>query len=310
MIHIVVDYSFLYYKYKFALDSGRMSRLSAPIERGGVMVEHDISQIYYSLREIEGFRKSAESSGEPVMVTVCFDMPSDRKAEDTAGAEKYKANRKHVLKDEDFENIQLVQKILDTAGYNTYKIPGYEADDVIYYLVSNTADMFTQTIIITPDADVLVNIRNNVCANRYKSGKGYTLVNVNNFSDVLGAEFKCTMPYNALMLYKVTVGDKSDCIDGIKGFGPKAFDKLVSYLNSLGITWEVCNSADNIKIVLDKLHESGYFDNSKYTEAMESLKLVRPKPFENGTVAMPNSMSDLKKREAAYLPYHMKSLIL
>lgn len=308
MIHIIVDYSFLYYKYKFALDSGRMSRLSAEININGQLVERDVSQMYYSLREIESFRKAVEEHGEQPIISICFDMPSERKEEEGEASSKYKSNRKHVLKDEDFENIAIVQSILDTAGYNTYRIEGYEADDIIHHLCKTYTDKFDSVLIVTPDADLMVNITGKIRVQRYKSTKGYSVVGIDNFSSYLEAEMKCKMPYNALTLYKITVGDKSDCIDGIKGFGPKAFNGLVDHLTNMGINWPVCGDADNVEFILNRLEQSGYFPADKLAQARTSLRLVRPRPF-HPDIVEPCSISSAEKRKEAYLPYNMKSLV-
>ena len=47
--HIIIDYSFLYYKYKFQLESGKMKRLTQLMEWHGANIEKDVSQIYYSI---------------------------------------------------------------------------------------------------------------------------------------------------------------------------------------------------------------------------------------------------------------------
>lgn len=306
-IHAVVDYSFLYYKYKFQLDSGKMRRLTQPMEWHGVVIEKDISQIYYSLREIESFRKEWEAQGHEVVISVCFDMPSKRKQAETEGATKYKSNRGSKLTSEDFENIQFVQKLLDIAGYNTYRIDGFEADDIVSQLLVMYKDSFDYNVIYTPDADLLVNICENVGAKRYKSGKGYSAVTTDNFTEYLSAEMKCNMPYNALMLYKCTVGDKSDCIDGIKKFGPAAFNKLVDWLETKGINWAICGRYENVEVIL-KACES-YFNEDQMKQAMESFKLVKPEIIPNELIPFPAAQSTYNKRATAYLPYNMKSLV-
>ena len=184
-VHVLVDYSFLYYKYKFQLDSGRMRRLTCNMEWEGQVIDKDISQVYYSLREIEGFRRDWENKGHNVVVSVCFDMPSKRKIENTAVSEKYKSNRENKLGSDDFKNIQFAEKLLNQAGHNTYRVDGFEADDLITHIVKLYKDKFDATIIYTPDADLLVNICGNVAAMRYKSGKQYTLVTLSNFTDYL-----------------------------------------------------------------------------------------------------------------------------
>lgn len=314
LIHGVVDYSFLYYKYKFQLESGRMKHLTAPINWKGTVIEKDISQIYYSIKEIEGFRRKLEVSGHDVFMSICFDMPSSRKqaTEDTSDetASKYKSNRVKRLDENDFENIQFVEKLLSNAGYNTYRFDRFEADDLIANLVDTYKDAFEYTVIYTPDLDMLVHISNNVGACRYKALHGYTNVDMSNFSEYIGAELKCTMPYNGLVLYKSTVGDKSDCIDGIKKFGPKAFDKLVNHLTANGVDWSLMGDWKQVDNILEQLGESGYFTADQTKQARESLSLVRPLVCEPDMMAQPIKHSTPELREQAYMPYGMKTLVV
>ncbi|MCL4417393.1 MAG: hypothetical protein M1365_11965, partial [Actinobacteria bacterium] len=139
----------------------KIRRLTAPVVINGETVEKDVSQVYYSIKEIEGFRRNLEKQGYQVVVSVCFDMPSSRKDSDenatdeqNEAAKQYKANRVKRLKDWDFENIQLAEQLLSDAGHNTYRIDGYEADDIIANLVDMYANNFDFTIIYT------CNIRN------------------------------------------------------------------------------------------------------------------------------------------------------
>ena len=319
LLHLLVDYSFLYYKYKFQLDSGRIRRLTAPLNWKGAVIEKDISQIYYSIKEIEGFRRRFENAGHDVFISICFDSPSKRKEllqkiGEEAEANKYKSNRVKHLSDEDFENIQFVQKLLTKAGYNTYRFNGYESDDIIAHLINNYGGAFDYNVIYTPDLDLLAHISTNVSACRYKAAKGYTDVGIKNFSDYIGTELKCQMPYNALILYKATVGDKSDCIDGIKKFGVKAFDKLVDKLNTEGVDWTLFRDYDKVKELINNLVSTGYFTEDQGNQAQTSLLLVRPLEFINDDgsaieVVQPKNHSNKDLREAAYMEYGMKSLV-
>lgn len=314
VVHIIVDYSFLYYKYKFQLDSGKMRHLTSAVDWHGVVIEKDISQIYYSIKEIEGFRRKFEQLGHNVYMSICFDMPSSRKeaTEETSeeAASKYKSNRVKRLNDDDFENIQFVEKLLSDAGYNTYRRADYEADDLVSYLVSEYSEAFDYTLIYTPDADLLVNIGPKVGVCRFKALKGYSNVDDSNYSRYLSEEMKCYIPYNALMLFKATVGDKSDCIDGIKKFGPKAFDKLINYLMDKGIDWEKLNDFREVDKVLDMCH--GYLSEDQLSQAKESLSLVRPKVISPGIEVefiAPTKKSTRELRETSYMRCGMKTLV-
>lgn len=312
LIQIIVDYSYLYYKYKFQLDSGKMRRLTYPMEWHGAVMERDISQIYYSIKEIEGFRRKLEAIGHNVFVSVCFDEKSDKHKNDdvSEAARKYKSSRIKHLTDDDFEAIRFVEKLLSDAGYNTYRFDGHESDDTIAYIVKHFAPAFDYNVIYTPDLDIISNVSTNVGVSRYKSTKGYSSVDINNFTTYLEAELKCQMPYNALTLYKSTVGDKSDDIDGIKKFGPKAFNKLVDHLTSHGINWEQMGDCDQVKHILTQLMDSGYFTPEQGAQALDCLTIVRPlEGWEEFEIHEPTKHSTREMREASYMRLGMKSLV-
>lgn len=320
----LVDYSYLYYKYKFPLDAGRLPRLTIPYferdeESGDVMeIQKDVSKMFYSIKEIEGFRRTMEKAGHDVVMAVCFDMPSSRK---TCGAESgeelsaealsansgYKSSRGGKLTSEDFHDMGLIEQMLGAAGHNTYRLDGFEADDLVSEIVREYSDNFDYTVIYTPDADLLVNIRDNVGAQRYKSTRGYSQITRHNYSEYLSAELKCNIPYNSLMLFKSTCGDASDEIAGIKGFGPRAFNKLVDYCeNSLGVDWEVCGDSESTLSILKRC--AGYLSEDAMNQALASFSLVRPKIPEAGLIVEPIKQSSFELRTAAYMPYKMTSL--
>lgn len=306
-IHLIFDFQFLYYKYKFALDSGRMRRLTTPVDVGGVVVEKDVSQIYYALREIESIRKKLEKSGKHIVVSVCFDSKSKRKDGDTTEAKEYKANRVKKLNDEDFDNIELVRNILTTAGYNVYKMDGIEADDLVHALVSYS-DVFDYTVIVTCDLDIAINVSDKVGLYRFKSSSGYGAVDMKTFSNVVKNELKCDVPFNAIMLYKATVGDKSDNIAGIKKFGPAAFTKLIKHIeDSMDIEWSEAVTYEKTKEILEKC--KGYLTDDQLKQAFDSLELIKPIEFSDDEIEPPVKISNSKLRENAYMKYNMKSLI-
>lgn len=363
-IHVLIDYSFLYYKYKFRLDSGKIRRLKVvlgedgkvvdssvvelfntvreieeaeeiikaggeatlrytenaiqafkeSIKKHGNLVEKDISQIFYSIKEIEGVRKQLEKVGHEVVVSVCFDMPSGRKEtsdslseSETEVANAYKSSRVKRLGDSDFADIRIVEELMSKAGHNTYRFELTEADDIIAGLLKKYKDSFDYSVIYTPDADLLVNIDTKVGAQRFKTTKGYQPVDINNFSEYMSKEMKCYIPYNALMLYKSTVGDKSDDIAGIRGFGPKAFDKLVAYLTTKGINWVECGTYEKTLELLEL--SRGYLSDDNINQAIDCLSMVRPMIIEEGLLAEPNKVSNRALREKSYMRYNMKSLV-
>lgn len=302
MEHIIVDFAYLYYKYKYTIASGRIRRLSAKVavENTEGLVdtkEVDISYIYYPLREIESFRREAEKRGNKVTMSICMDAPSMKKESNA----EYKSNRTSKLNDDDFANIGIVSRLLEKAGHNVYKIVGYEADDIVANLVRLYGDRFDRNIIYTPDTDMLALVSDNVYVSRYKAGKGYILIGKHNYAQVCQDEFKCNIPYNAILLYKVLCGDKSDNIKGIKGFGPAAFNNLVNELNGK-VDWTMMGDADYVRKIIESL-----FTGQQLKEASEALGMVGFMRLDGLT--SPMRMSDKHLRAESYGEYNMKSLI-
>ena len=134
-VHVIVDFMHIYYKYFYEMKAGKLRRLSSAVSWNGTTIEKDTSLIYYPLKDIEKFRKSFEADGHDVTVSVCFDCKSVRKEADTEESKEYKSNRTNKLSDEDKLDIEYIEKCLRKAGYNVYKVEGYEADDLVSYMV-------------------------------------------------------------------------------------------------------------------------------------------------------------------------------
>lgn len=306
-IHVIIDFMHIYYKYFFQLREGKIRRLSAPVEWNGTVIEKDTTLIYYPLRDIEGIRKNMEVLGHDVTISVCFDMPSHRKDVGVAGGEEYKSGRQKNLTETDHENIQFIEKILQKAGHNTYRIDGYEADDIVNHLVRNYKDNFEYTIIYTNDKDLIINVCSNVGIMRFKQYKGYTQVDLNNYEQYLEPEFKTFIPYNALGLYLASVGDTADRIKGITKFGPKAFSKLITKVAAKNkIDWSKCGDYDELSKVVAMCEE--FLTPEQFTQLTQSFALVANLEIIE-EVKEPTNKTTKEARELAYNPYAMVSLI-
>lgn len=334
-VHIIIDYSFLYYRYTFQLDSGKMQHLTAPIPWKGVILERDISQVYYSLREIESLRRRYEKGNIKTIISICFDSPSMRKglgdtsnvsglSTSESSSKQYKSNRVKRLTEEDYDNMEWVKELLYKAGYNVYKLPGYEADDLIHYLANTYESVFYHTIIVTPDLDLAVNITPKTSLMRFKSTVGYSNIRYVNFTESMDSELKTTdFPYNAILLFKSTVGDKSDNISGIKRFGPAAFNKLVNALNSdindhlsgiengVNFSWEEMVKPEVVLAALNYAGSKQYITSDQLTQALDSLSLVAP--IDNSYTstlefAVPNRQTSREQRMESYGIAKMVSL--
>lgn len=302
-IHMIIDFQYLYYRCFFGLKAGRMKKLSCEVDGEKI----DTSEMYYVMSYIEASRKAFENSCEELTVSICFDSKNNKRKED----ENYKANRdnkaeENKLSESDFEKIDRIRELCRSIGYNIYKKEGYEADDLVASLVKKYKDDYDYTVIYTTDKDLLINICDNVGAMRYKTSlKSHMAINKEKYSDVLSKEFKCTLPYNSIGLYLSLVGDNSDNIKGVKGFGPKAFDKFVNLLSAQGKTFDGLGDYDKVEETIKE--NAGLINTAKnpnaVEQALESLSLVRSLYIE---VEKPIKKDTDESRKEAFHKYSIR----
>lgn len=300
-VHVVYDFMHLYYKYKFMRESGRLKDLTATTVDGPV----DVTNVYYPLMDLENWRKGVEQrfgNDAEVCMSICFDSPpTERKKLDTTN--DYKANRVSKITDGDSVSLYMLRVLLEKAGYNVYLIPGEEADDLVASLVAQYTPQFEATYVMTNDSDLLAQVQPKVHVCRYKARQGYTEVGCGNYEAYCSREFGVCIPYNAIMLYKALVGDKSDNIAGVKGFGPKAYESLVERAEGM---WDFSkfSQAASIAEFIDYAALKG--DGKQ--QALHSLELVMPRT--DLQVALGPGISTLESRKAAYMDtYGFKSLV-
>lgn len=311
-IHLIIDFQYNYYRNKSSFvrraQKFGAKRLSAVVD--GEVV--DTTYMYLTLKDIESYRKqyliNKDGTVNDVIVSIAVDSKTDRKDIDT----EYKSNRSGRLDSDDFMSIDRTVEALANAGYNIYKKETYEADDLIRGLVQKYENDFDLTIIHTNDSDILVNLSPKVAIARFKSSlKKHVIITEDNFSTIMGDEFKCDMPLNCIMLYKSLVGDKSDKVKGVSGFGVKAFDRLVWNLREQygNLYFLDMKYADYTEQVLKDLHICGKLTDTQFEDAMHSFSLVRHKELDLNELEEPIQKDSYESRKLAYSKYEMVSLI-
>lgn len=117
----------------------------------------------------------------------------------------YKQGRAPIKKDI-FAGFEMVEETLRFSPAIQIKVPGFEADDVIAELTRHYAREGDQIAIYSTDLDYL-----------QLSGQ---------FPDRVFCGCKPKVPADLVRYYKICVGDPSDNIPGIKGFGQKTWDEI------------------------------------------------------------------------------------
>ena len=163
----------------------------------------------------------------------------------------YKASRGEKPDQEYQEFLKLrdkIKQVFRSLGSIFLTQDFAEGDDTLAYLAQHTED---DLIIVTNDNDLSVlNGRNTYGAEVAVRVNG--MLGVNKYGD---------FPFKFVTLYKSMVGDSSDNISGIPGFGPKAWEQVVSRFGVEGLE------------MLDRLAMKGGFD-SLYEDAQQD-KLVK-----------------------------------
>ncbi|OGY23892.1 MAG: hypothetical protein A2172_05155 [Candidatus Woykebacteria bacterium RBG_13_40_15] len=173
---------------------------------------------------------------KPDYIAVAFDTsePTFRHQEYTA----YKAQR-IVAPEELHEQMPRAKEVVEALNIPIFELAGYEADDIIGTLVTQSAKFNPPTgrvgtrndlevIIVTGDRDTLQLIRPGVKV--YSPGKS--------FSDVVYFDQKIVkekygLEPAQLIDFKALAGDQSDNIPGVRGIGEVTAKKLLQGFESL-----------------------------------------------------------------------------
>ncbi|MHB1660738.1 MAG: DNA polymerase I, partial [bacterium] len=141
--------------------------------------------------------------------------------------EAYKANRKGMPEDL-VSQVEYLTDISYLLGFETFRLNGYEADDLIAYIVDNFADRLAITVcIVSSDKDLKQLLSNRVFIYDALKDRVITKAAFEEEYGIKPDEYRYVL---ALM------GDASDNIPGIKGIGEKtAFSLIKEYGNLDGI---------------------------------------------------------------------------
>lgn len=182
--------------------------------------------------------------------------------------EEYKGNRTH--NEEIYKTTEVLDKLMSSVGIKVMYPLHLEADDIMHYISVHN----NENIIVTTDKDLLQLVNEHTSV--YNPIKKI-IYNNNNFKNIVG-----NTPKEFLMI-KAIVGDSSDNIKGLPGYGVKKAIKLIQ--NPTLITEEQLKIIENNINLMDlsrgwQVNEPG----EKYIYR-EQFKLPWPVPnketFEN-----------------------------
>ncbi|MCL4321592.1 MAG: DNA polymerase I [Deltaproteobacteria bacterium] len=153
--------------------------------------------------------------------------------------EEYKAHRKGMPEDL-LSQVDYLTDISYLLGFNTFRLKGYEADDLIAYIVTNFSEKLSiSTCIVSSDKDLKQLLSDRVFIYDALKNK---IITAQGFEEEYGIKPDEYLYVLALM------GDASDNIPGIKGIGDKTAFSLIRTYKSLDGVYENINGIKQQKL--------------------------------------------------------------
>ncbi|MCP5469601.1 MAG: DNA polymerase I [Chlamydiales bacterium] len=179
-----------------------------------------------SVHAVYGFIRSVGKlikDFNPQCLVAVFDGPDNKKQRKEI-YEKYKSNRTAIVEDLP-EQFERVKEYCELAGIPHVEVPGVEADDTIGSMAVWAAEQGDEVFICTSDKDLCQLV-------------GKKIKVLNTWKDNLIVDRKVVeelygVPPEKIVDLLAIMGDSSDNIPGLKGFGPKTAVPLLQEFGSL-----------------------------------------------------------------------------
>lgn len=183
----------------------------------------------------------------------------------------YQAQRPPMA-DELSSQFQKARGFLEAASIPVYSKPGFEADDVIGTIATQSSQLkIDEVIIVTGDRDQLQLVDDEKSIKLYMPIAG--LANAKLFGEAETLE-RMGVPPTQIDDYKALVGDPSDNYGGVPGIGPKTAIKLLEEFGSFENIYKNLNKIpEKIKEKLEKGKTQGELSHKLAT-------IVRNVPIE------------------------------
>jgi len=123
--------------------------------------------------------------------------------------------------------VTVIEQLLDAIGIARLGVPGFEADDVIATLASNSKDPVD---VVTGDRDLFQLVRDDVPVRIVYTARGVGKADV---VDEAFVAAKYAIPGRAYADFAVMRGDPSDGLPGVAGIGDKTAAALISRFGGL-----------------------------------------------------------------------------
>ncbi|PJE76412.1 DNA polymerase I [Candidatus Uhrbacteria bacterium CG10_big_fil_rev_8_21_14_0_10_48_16] len=156
---------------------------------------------------------------KPEFMAVAWDLPGKTFRHEID--ENYKGHREKK-EQELYDQIPLIQEILDTFGIPSLQAVGYEADDIIGTLSKDAGENGMRALIVTGDLDSLQLVDAHTQVLTFQKGISETKL-----YDIEAVKERYGLTPAQFLEYKALRGDPSDNIPGVAGIGEKTATLLL-----------------------------------------------------------------------------------
>ena len=208
---------------------------------------------------------------KPDYVAVAWDKPKTNIRKRRALYPDYKAGRKPAPPDF-YEQIPLLQELLEAFGWPLYELDDYEADDILGALAKQASERGIESCLITSDLDALQLV--GPLTHVYALKKGFTQIELFKPESF---EAKYGIRVDQFLDLKALKGDSSDNIPGVPGVGEKTATELLQKYESLdGVYENLWELKDSLRRKLEDGKASAYLSKTIaeiWTDAPVTLDL-------------------------------------
>ncbi len=162
---------------------------------------------------------------KPTHIAAAFDMPTP-----TFRREMYPQYKEHrpATPEELKSQFQHVEELMNAFGVPVYKVPRFEADDILGSLCRQAEERQIETIVLTGDTDTLQLVSPHVRVSLSRAVGRKTMYDVEAVRERYGG-----LGPESVAEIKALQGDSSDNIPGIPGIGIKTAIKLLLEFGSI-----------------------------------------------------------------------------
>ncbi len=240
---------------------------------------------------IYGFMRTVFSllkTEKPKCFVVVFDHPAPTTRAKVYSA--YKSKRPPMPNPLKLQ-IPIIKEFLRLMGIPILEVEGYEADDLIGYLVKKAVDMGFSVKVYSPDKDILQLVSDKVSVINPMNGEVFTKKSVIE---------KFGVPPELIPDYLALVGDKVDNVEGIKGIGKKT---AVKVLEKYGSVENILKNFEEFKMAFPQA------DKEKLELSYFLVKLQQVPDIDLREMDMCMKEPDVEKLKERLTELEMKSLL-